>query len=135
MPAATIENPTSDMTKAQDEIHSWIESTFGKSFTHDIKERCQRFMEEACELVQSAGMSRSDAIDILNYAFNRAKEPDIETEVGGAFTTLCALSTAVNINVFRAYDRDKGKRWRDQERIKGKQERKALIGVGRSARS
>lgn len=118
--------------EAQLEVKGWIEQTFGTESNVDVKERCQRFLEEALEVVQSAGMSRKEADKILTYVYTRPVEPKISTEIGGAFTTLCALSNAVGEDIGESYDVDRAKRWANMDKIRAKQEMKAAKGVGES---
>lgn len=120
---------------AQQEVKNWIKQAFGDAFNGDIQERCKRFLEESMELVQAAGMSRKDADMILTYVYTRPVEPAISTEVGGAFTTLCGLANSLDIEVTEAFRIDSNKRWDNIEKIREKQEYKASIGVGRSARA
>ena len=90
----------------------WALKTFGETKVMDIQKRCQRFLEEACELVQSLEMPVDEARKILEYAYGRNKgEPP--QEVGGVMMTLAPLCHAAGINmassaateIARAYER------------------------------
>lgn len=124
--------PKVNTVDAQEEVKNWIHETFGDAFNGDVKERCQRFLEEALEVVQSAGLSRSEADKILTYVYTRPVEPQVSTEIGGAFTTLCAVANSLEVDIGEAYNADKYKRWANIPRIQAKQEAKASVGVGRS---
>ncbi len=74
-------------------ISRWTEECFGKEIAKDKTERNHRFLEEALELVQACGCTKEDAIDLVNYVFDRP-EGEIKQEVGGAIVTLMALCSA-----------------------------------------
>jgi len=118
---------------AQAEVANWIHEAFGGVFNQDVKERSLRFLEEALEVVQSAGLSRADADKILTYVYTRPVEPQVSTEIGGAFTTLCAVASCLQVDIGLAYSVDRNKRWENMDKIRAKQEMKAGKGVGRSA--
>jgi hypothetical protein len=52
--------------------------------------RNYRFFEEATELVQSLGMTKSECIQLIDYVFDRPVGEPLD-ELGGTLTTLAAL--------------------------------------------
>ena len=74
----------------QERVSSWLLECFGMDICRDTQQRCHRFTEEALELVQSLGMTASEAHQLVDYVYGR---PAGEThqEVGGVMLTLAAL--------------------------------------------
>lgn len=62
------------------------------------RERAARFLEEALELAQAAGLNRIDAIVLTDYVFSRPVGP-IAGEVGGVMTTLASLCVACKLDL------------------------------------
>jgi len=74
-------------------------------------------------LAQANGCSRSDALVLVDYVFNRAKgEPD--QEVGGVMVTLASLCSATGLNMDEAGDRELARNWTRIEAIRAKQQSK-----------
>lgn len=74
-------------------------------------------------MAQANGCSRSDAIVLVDYVFNRAKgEPD--QEVGGVMVTLASLCSATGLNMDEAGDRELARNWSRIEAIRAKQRSK-----------
>lgn len=71
-----------------------------------VPERCQRFLEEAAELVQAAGMSAEQAHKLVDYVYSRPKEPNVAKEVGGALVTLLVLAEALDVDADVAIHKD-----------------------------
>ncbi len=80
----------------QDVAFSWVKKTFGTSNAIPI-ERARRFFEEACELVQSHNLPKSQAMDLLSYVYSRPSG-DSASETGGVMVTLWALCAATGIS-------------------------------------
>lgn len=81
------------MRPFQPRVHDWMLSCFGAEITHDRTERNHRFLEEALELVQSAGCTANEAHQLVDYVFNRPVG-DLHQEIGGVMVTLAALCLA-----------------------------------------
>lgn len=78
----------------QERARVWLETTLPGQVV-DIKTRAARFLEEAAEAAQAAGLCREDADLVLAQVY--AGPPGaMQQELGGAFTTLCALATAAD---------------------------------------
>ena len=87
-----------NMQEFQVKVKSWVERVMGKTVARNGNERCRRFMEEAAELVQAGGMTRVEAIRMVNYVYSRP--PGVmDQEVGGVCVTLSALCSAYYLNL------------------------------------
>jgi hypothetical protein len=105
---------------AQNEVDNWVMTTFGSEVRNDVLERAFRLMEEACELVQTAGMSLEQVETVAKSVFARPVEELAYKEVAGTFTCLCALATAMKEDVDRAYLTERGYRHANIEKIRQK---------------
>lgn len=82
----------------QSRVAPWMMDCFSNEVCRDVVERNHRFLEEALELVQARGCSRSEAHQLVDYVFGRdIGEP--EQEVGGVMVTLAALCLAAGIDM------------------------------------
>lgn len=80
--------------RRQAEVVETVKSHFGEA-SLNIQERAMRFLEEAIELAQAAGISYSDARRLVHYVFGRPKgEPG--QELGGVGVTLLALAYSLD---------------------------------------
>lgn len=85
----------------QHRVAQWIRTCFGSKIADHQMERNYRFLEEALELVQALGATRQDALDLVDYVFNRPTgEP--KQEVGGVMVCLAALCAANSISLLDA---------------------------------
>jgi hypothetical protein len=91
--------------KFQKRVAYWAKVCFGAHLAMDKRERNQRFIEEALELVQSCGMTRREAIGAVNYVFSRPVG-EKRQEVGGVYTTLALLCDANGIDMIGEGERD-----------------------------
>lgn len=82
----------------QRSIARWMQLCFGKSIAADRKERCDRFIEEALELVQAGNMPKADVLMLVDYVYGRPVG-DLYQEVGGVMVTLAALVDAHNLDL------------------------------------
>lgn len=69
-------------TSLQKRINEWIVACFGTTIATDKTERTFRFCEEALELCQSRGLSKDDAIRLVEYVYERPVGEE-EKEIGG----------------------------------------------------
>ncbi|MFX5747833.1 hypothetical protein ABTE19_23195, partial [Acinetobacter baumannii] len=67
----------------------------------DLPERNHRFFEEATELVQSTGMTQSEAHQLVDYVYGRPVGEPVQ-EVGGVMVTLAALCLAAKMDMHAA---------------------------------
>lgn len=82
----------------QSRVEPWFRECFPPHVCDDRLERCDRFIEEALELVQAAGYSAERAHALVDYTFSRPKG-EINQEVGGVMVTLAALCIAHGLDM------------------------------------
>lgn len=104
----------------QARVHPWMLACFGSEISADKIERNHRFLEEAIELVQSCGCTRSEAHQLVDYVFDRPAG-ERGQEVGGVMVTLAALCLAQVIDMDREADRELDRIWGKVEQIRAKQ--------------
>ena len=109
----------SDLT-FQEEVREWMFECFGAEIARDKVERNHRFLEEALELVQSCGCTRSEAHQLVDYVFNRPVG-EIEQEVGGATVTLAALCFAQQVDMEVCAGLELSRIWTKVPEIRAKQ--------------
>lgn len=104
----------------QDRVHPWLIACFGAEIAADRIERNHRFLEEAIELVQATGCTRSEAHQLVDYVFDRpAGEP--HQEVGGVMVTLAALCLTHGLDMHEAGETELARIWTKVEAIRAKQ--------------
>ena len=82
-------------------VGDWLIDCFDEKIAINKRERCDRFLEEALELVQSLHYKKEDIPFLVDYVYSRpAGEP--AQEVGGVTTTLSALCYGHKINLNQA---------------------------------
>lgn len=81
----------------QKRVLNWLMACFSQAICRDTTERNHRFLEEALELVQSTGCTRSEAHQLVDYVFDRPVGETFQ-EVGGVAITLSALCSCVDID-------------------------------------
>jgi NTP pyrophosphatase (non-canonical NTP hydrolase) len=90
--------PRDFMLKYQTDANAWANECFGKAIATDLKERRQRFLEEAIELAQASGATKEEIETLLNYVFSRpVGQP--HQEVGGVMVTLAVLCDQINTDL------------------------------------
>lgn len=95
------EGQTDGMQSFDEAVDEWLIECFGETIARDKVERNHRFLEEALELVQSAGCSRQEAHKLVDYVFGRPRG-ELRQEVGGTYVTLLALCAAHDIDLLEA---------------------------------
>jgi hypothetical protein len=104
----------------QRRVHEWILACFGSEIGSDRIERNHRFIEEALELVQANGCTRSEALQLVAYVYDRpVGEP--HQEVGGVMNTLAALCTASGLDMAECGETELTRVWTKVEKIRAKQ--------------
>lgn len=116
------------MNKLQERVRSWVIKCFGLDIANDRNERNERFLEEALELVQSAGLTKDQAHNLVDYVYARPKG-EIEQEVGGVTVTLDALCSAHNIDREACEETEINRIWGNIDKIRDKQKKKPSMGV------
>lgn len=104
----------------QTRVNEWMQKCFGAEISEDKIERNHRFLEEALELVQSNGCSKSEAYQLVDYVFSRPVG-EIEQECGGVMVTLAALCLANRIDMQDCGNVELSRIWEKMEQIREKQ--------------
>lgn len=104
----------------QSSVRDWLMTCFGAEISADKIERNHRFLEEALELVQSCGCTRSEAHQLVDYVFGRPVG-EIEQEIGGVMNTLAALCLAHRFDMMVAGEKEMRRVWTMVEKIRAKQ--------------
>lgn len=84
--------------KFQARVKEWLMECFGVAIASDKVERNHRFLEEALEVVQAAGCTKEEALQLVEYVFARPVG-ELHQELGGAMTTLTALAQAHDLSL------------------------------------
>jgi hypothetical protein len=111
----------------QNRCEPWLLECFGEQIMMDVVERRNRFLEEANELVQAAGMSREEAHQLVDYTWDRPLG-DPPQEVGGVMVTLAALCIALELNMHNCGDEELARVWTCIDKIRAKQAAKPKFG-------
>ncbi len=104
----------------QQRVQSWMLACFGEEISTDTIERNHRFFEEATELVQANGMTRSEAHQLVDYVFSRPVGGR-EQEAGGVMVTLAALCSTISVDTDIAGERELARVWTKIDVIRAKQ--------------
>ena len=82
----------------QERVTQWGVECFGNDLVESRLERNHRFLEESLELVQSLDCTKEEALQLVDYVYERPLgEP--HQEVGGTMITLGLLCSANGLNM------------------------------------
>ena len=101
-------------------VKPWMDACFGPVISADVVERNHRFIEEALELVQANGCTRSEAHQLVDYVYGR-DQGDINQEVGGVMVTLAALCLAIGVDMHEAGETELARVWQKIDKVRAKQ--------------
>lgn len=118
--AASLAAPQDEAEPFQHRVQPWMLACFGEVIASDKEERNHRFLEEALELIQSFGMTRSEAHQLVDYTFNRPADPP-QREVGGVMVTLAALCLAQGFDMHECGEAELSRVWTKIDVIRAKQ--------------
>lgn len=104
----------------QSRVCWWVLSCFGMDIARDKVERNHRFIEEALELVQATGCTRSEAHQLVDYVFDRPVG-DPAQEAGGVMVTLAALCAVHGLDMGPAGEAELARVWTKVDVIRAKQ--------------
>jgi hypothetical protein len=104
----------------QARVHPWLQECFGPQIAADTVERNHRFLEESLELVQALGCTESEALQLVDYVFNRDRGTPSQ-EVGGVMVTLAALCLANGLDMHGSAESELARIWTKVETIRAKQ--------------
>jgi NTP pyrophosphatase (non-canonical NTP hydrolase) len=116
---------------SQTEIHSpvqqraviWAKACFGEKEVMDRKLRALRFLEEAIELVQAAGLNTDEVDRIRRYVYGRPTG-EVAQEVGGVMVTLGTLCHAFGVQMNELGHHEVERCWRKISVIREKNRNK-----------
>ncbi|MVN88315.1 hypothetical protein GO986_16335 [Deinococcus sp. HMF7620] len=80
---------------------AWVREAFGTEPAQCREERAHRFLEEALELVQAAGVSEEEVLKLVAYVFARPAG-DVTQETGGVLLTLAPFAAAHGVDLMAA---------------------------------
>lgn len=103
----------------QDRVQTWVIACLGEAVAADRYERNHRFLEEALELVQAAGTTREECIQLVDYVYSRPTGEPTQ-EVGGVMVTLAALCSARGISMKLAAEHELISAWKRIDEIRKK---------------
>lgn len=121
--AASIGKSVGEAESFQARVDPWMQACFGPEISSDRVERNHRFLEESLELVQSLGCSRDEALQLVDYVFDRPLGNPSQ-EVGGVRVTLAALCLAAGLDEDECAETELAQIWTKVERIREKQKTK-----------
>lgn len=101
-------------------VDQWMDVCFGEAIKADKVERCDRFIEEALEFVQSVGYSAERAHALVDYVFNR-DIGEVNQEVGGVMVTLAAACNTIGVDIASAAQTELARVWTKVDAIRAKQ--------------
>ncbi len=104
----------------QSRTQDWMLVCFGAGIAADKRERNHRFFEESTELVQSLGMTASEAHQLVDYVYGRPVG-DPKQESGGVSVTHAALCLANDIDMNAAAETELARIWTKVDVIRAKQ--------------
>lgn len=104
----------------QSRVDKWMKACFGEVISKDKTERNHRFIEEALELVQSLGCTKSEAHQLVDYVFNRPQGEPYQ-ECGGVMVTIAALCLANKLNMDDCGEKELSRVWAKIDKIREKQ--------------
>lgn len=107
----------------QSKVVDWLLECFGEKIATDVVERNHRFLEEALELVQACGCTKSEAQQLVDYVFDRPVG-EKHQEVGGVSITLMALCFANRLSMEDEAERELERIWQNIDKIREKQANK-----------
>lgn len=107
----------------QSKVVDWLIECFGERIATDKVERNHRFLEEALELVQACGCTKGEALQLVNYVFDRPIG-EVGQEVGGVAVTLMALCFANRLSMEDEAEREIARVWHKIDVIREKQRNK-----------
>jgi hypothetical protein len=113
-------HPSAEWSKYQKEALSWASKCFGPTAPFDLKERRDRFLEEALELYQATGGALDEAAELCQYVYGRPVG-EVDQEVGGVGLTLSLLCSARGLDLGTALDTELARVWGKIEKIRIKQ--------------
>lgn len=104
----------------QQRVQPWMLECFGAEIASDRDERSHRFLEESLELVQAAGCTKAEALQLVDYVYGRPIGY-LPQEIGGVMVTLAALCLAWSEDMHKEGETELERIWTKVAEIRAKQ--------------
>lgn len=104
----------------QRRAHEWATECFGEHDANHKPQRTHRFLEEALELGQAAGVPVEDVLMLVEYVYTRPAG-ELAQEVGGVMNTLAVFCEAHRISMKGAAETELARCWEKFDVIRAKQ--------------
>lgn len=114
-----------NLDKYQKNVFDWMAKCFQRKEALTLKQRAFRFLEEANELAQAAGVTREDAVRTVDYVYARPVG-QIKQELGGVMVTACGVATAAGLSLATAGHLELRRCVENTEKIRAKDLRKPI---------
>lgn len=105
----------------------WLQACFGTALQDGPaarRERAWRFLEEALELAQTAGVTKGETEALTAYTFGRPPG-EIDDEVGGVMLTLAGFCAIHAVSMEKCGEDRLKSAWEHIDKIRAKAERAA----------
>lgn len=104
----------------QRSVLEWATACFGDDLTRNPLQRNHRFLEESLELVQAMGCTEEEALQLVEYVYDRPAGQRRQ-EIGGVMVTLALLCAVHDIDLATCADDELKRIWGKIEQIRAKQ--------------
>lgn len=111
------------MKDFQKNVIGWVNKTFGHQKS-ETRKKGFRFLEEATEFVESLGMTKEEALKVVEYVYDREKPGEPFQELGGVMVTLTVVSEVNGLDMFEAAKTEFTRCEANSEKIAAKDKRK-----------
>lgn len=106
-------------------ISQWAEDTFGKEVVLSKEERAWRFFEESLELAHAAGITKEDALAMLEEEFSKTPG-DVKQEAADVRITLAVLCVPWEVDLERQTEKKLRECIANKQKILAKQKTKTF---------
>ena len=128
----SLKNKETEASSFQSRVATWGVAAFGEQMVVETSrstksERNHRFLEEALELVQAAGCSKEEALQLVDYVYGRAVG-ELEQEVGGVMICVAMLCFMNDLDMDAAGEKELTRVWGKIAAIRAKRATKPEFG-------
>jgi NTP pyrophosphatase (non-canonical NTP hydrolase) len=111
-------------------VRRWLKDTFGPAILTNVEERALRFGEEALELIQADGVSKEQALALVEQVYSKPEGEPMQ-ELGGVMVCLLAYATVTNRSIDQAFETEMERVEEPamQARIRQKHATKAVVSA------
>jgi NTP pyrophosphatase (non-canonical NTP hydrolase) len=111
----------------QGDVDKWAHHCFGSTDATDKVLRSHRFVEEALELAQACGTTKTEVLQLVDYVFDRPVGEKGQ-EVGGVAVTLALLCSAYDLSMTWEGSKELDRVWENVGKIREKHLAKPKFG-------